>query len=81
MTRRIDRDRDIHRDCSIGTSGCDRIHWYSSGKRVVETGGRRINLGGRGAARGGMGVGVFVVDDCEGEGLVGGFGAGAGCDF
>ena len=80
MACRVDRDGDIHSDGSIGIGGCDGIHWHSFRERVVETGRRGVYLGDRSVAGGGRFVGIFVVDDCESVGLVGGFGAGAGCD-
>lgn len=78
MTRSIDREVDIHRDGSISASGRDGEHWHRFGEGIVETGGCGVYLGDRGVAGGGDSVCVFIVDDSESVGLVGGFGAGAG---
>ncbi len=80
MAGSVDRDGDIHGDRCVGARRRDGIQRHGVRERVVETGGCGVHLGDRSVAGGGVRVGVVVIDDCEGVGLIGGFGAGAGCD-
>ena len=77
----IDRDGDIHVDCSFGIRGHDGIHWYSSREGIVETGGSVVYLGHGIDTRGRVVVCMFVVNSCESERLIGRLGTGARCNF
>ena len=80
MARSVDSNGNVHGDRSVSISGCDGIHWYSFRQRVVETRRRSVYLGDRVNTRGGTVLCIFIVDDCESKGLVGGLRASAGCD-
>lgn len=81
MAGSVDSDGDVHSESSVGIGGCDGIHRYRIGKRIVKTGGRGVYLSDRIGARGGTIFRVFIVDHRQTEGLIGGFGACAGCDL